>query len=42
MPPEEPGAILDNDKSSFSIGVKLDNAGEPIYDYDGNIIQIWN
>jgi hypothetical protein len=28
MPPLENGAILDNDQSSFSIGVKLDNKGE--------------
>lgn len=28
MPPSEEGAILDNDKSSFSIGVKVTNAGE--------------
>lgn len=32
MPPVEEGAILDNGKSSFSIGLKLDNQGE--YDID--------
>ena len=32
MPPSEDGAILDNGKSAFSVGVKLHNRGE--YDFD--------
>ena len=41
MPPLEEGAILDDDKSSFSIGVKLDNNGE--YDIEpanGDLIDV--